>query len=189
MGARELDTVAVNRWLENDELFREQYALGAQHSARVARELLAAGVWVEEPEQRLRENVRDRKKYSDDGDLLIKRVCPSTNTPWGEPLIVEVKSRNLQFTSPADYRYPTVFVNTTHAWDGRERKGKAPVAVLITSQKTGATLAIPAKSKPSWETVTKEDRMRKMELTWYACPKSQLISFEGFVDWVRTSPF
>jgi hypothetical protein len=107
-GRSELSAVTLD-WFEKDELFREQLERGHGYATFVADYLRAAGLTVTVTPMAWRPTVEARHEFADEYDLVVGRTRRK---------IVDVKSRNLDFTGPADYPYGTAFVSL----DGGRRR-------------------------------------------------------------------
>jgi hypothetical protein len=102
----------------------------------------------------LRTNISDMREFSDNGDLrIVQRV--------------EVKRRNLKFTCADDFPYPSIIVDVAHTWDRARPK---PYAYLIYNEGATALCVVYGKSFPVWQKVTKPDRFKKRDRTFYECP-------------------
>ena len=118
-------TVAPDRdWFDNDELFAELLRTGHQWAERVARELRTHGLHVSVTPMAWRESIECRGEFSDEIDLTVGLRRRKT---------IDVKSRNLAFTSPEDYPYETALVDTVSGWQAKPRK---PAAIVLVSQIT-----------------------------------------------------
>ena len=76
---------------------------------------------------------------------------------------VEVKSTRFACTSPGD-------------------------ACLIVSQKTGAIMAVPGKTRDEWVVMDGRDHDRGIEVRWLGCPLRLARTFDEFVDFLSQSP-
>lgn len=164
--------------MANDDLFFSEARRGHEHALKVGARLLAAGLFVQVNPLTFRSDVSRRHDYKDEIDVFAMPAAGSLPVP------LEVKSRNLKFTSRDDYRYPTVFVDTRSGWD---RKAVKPKAVVVVSQQTGAALVVPAKTQKDWHVVAKHDHVRGINDEWYECPLALTRTFAELVDWLRGS--
>ncbi len=97
----------------NDE-FKRRAERGRQAEEAVARYLERCGFEVRLPEKIIRENIEDRKKFSDNGDLFYKK-----DDVWYE---VDVKSHDYKtkpFTSVEEFPYPNVLLAREHRMNFR----------------------------------------------------------------------
>jgi len=101
-----------------------------------------------------------------------------------EKIVLEVKSRNLLFTCPEDYPYPTVAICAVRRWDSREQK---PHAFVFVSRRTGVMLSLSTKSFPQWTVEALPDFRRNGWTTrQYCAPTSALLSFDTLVEALHT---
>lgn len=157
-------------WAENDALFLDELRRGYEWQRYVAAKFAASGVLVTLAPLTVRDHISDAEQWTtDDSDLL----CAGRH--------VEVKSRRLSFTGPADYPYPTAMVDTVTGWDA---KRYPPVAVVLVSQQTRGLAVVPASSRGSWEIIERRDRVRGITVRSYACPRARLRTFGELVDWL-----
>lgn len=160
-------------WFANEELFREELEAGHQAAEEVARRIEAAGIPVSVTPLRLRDSIEERYEFADEFDLLVGERHPCK---------VDVKSRRLAFTGPADYPYPTAFVDTVSGW---EAKGSKPVAVVLVSRLSGGLAVIGLSTREHWSIVRRFDHVRRIEDRFYAVPRERLRSFESFTDYLK----
>jgi hypothetical protein len=59
------------------------------------------------------------------------------------------------------------------------------LAVCVVSQLTGSILVIPVSSEDSWGSVTKFDRVRKIEETWLTADRRLMKPFTELVSWLK----
>jgi hypothetical protein len=159
-------------WNLNDELFREQIAIGRKWEAYIAHQLILSGLEVFVPRLAIRSHVSERKKYRDVRDMVV------------EGRDVEIKSRKEDFSRPSDFPYDSMFVDTR---EKIESKGP-PFAFLVVSQMSGCILAIPGKTRSKWVIRAGFDRTRKINEEWLACPIKLVRSFDEFIVFLKNSP-
>lgn len=97
----------------NDE-FKRLAERGRQAEEAVARYLERCGFEVRLPEKKIRDNIEDRKQFSDEGDLFYKK-----DDIWYQ---VEVKShdyRTKPFTCIADFPFKDVLLAREHRMNFR----------------------------------------------------------------------
>lgn len=173
-------TAQVGRWLGDDERFRSELAKGHTYARHVAHLLMERGLTVQLPPSRFRSHVSERGQWSQDVDLWVGRECRDGHDHVGPGrLPIEVKSRDLAFTSAADYKYPTAFVDTKSGYEKKQRK---PSATILVSRPTGGLLVIRKTTQPLWTEKDGFDHKRQIPDVWLHCPKSALQPFEGFVN-------
>jgi hypothetical protein len=164
-------------WFENDELFFKECRQGQKWQEYVGRYLEKQGVEVDIAELSFRDNpnVAD---YSDDeaGRWAVARKKMETarkeyvNTKDITILpdrVVEVKSRNLRFTSPKDFPFETVIIDTVSGYNQKDPKPRLYVSV---SRETGAMIATNGWASKNWRKERKFDRVRKIWEINYECP-------------------
>jgi len=158
-------------WLEDDDSFIEQLIRGRGDECRVAFELFDAGHAIRSQKLMLRDTVDDRVDFVDQCDLLVNE------RDW-----VEVKGRELTFTGPDDFPFPTAFVGRCSRW---EQRSELPVAVVLLSRVTHAKVVVPVRStRKHWTREHCWDRVTR-EWEWsYACPKELLCTWETFLVWL-----
>jgi hypothetical protein len=106
----------------------------------------------------LRPTEAERWEFSDDGDIAIVEDCQIKR--------VEVKTRNLEFSTRETYPYPTVFIDETYHVD---RLDHIPLlAYVIVSRDRMHCCVIPAHTKDQWGKVTVHDASQGRDCTNYA---------------------
>ena len=163
-------------WFENDDLFFKECREGQRWQEFVGRYLNAKGVQVHVEELSFRDNpnvshysdheasrwslAREkmkiaRKEYVNTKDIL---VLPSA--------ILEVKSRNLSFTSPKDFPFNTVIIDTV---SGYEQKNPKPRLYISVSRNTGCIIATSGVSSDKWSKRKIYDKVRNIWEINYEC--------------------
>lgn len=162
-------------WQENDELFKKFLEEGHFFAGLVADQLRAKGISCIQPRLPFRKDISENRFYAEnDQDLLVTT----------KRRVVEVKSRNLEFTKPEDYPFSTAFTVAVDRWKMKKVK---PVAVVLISQITCAAVVVPTSSKSSWTTSRHRDRVRNAESFQYAAPKEKIKPFDEFCDWLKAA--
>lgn len=110
--------------------------------------LNAAGCQATSQQVSIRESVADIATYSQDETDV--RVAPGFS--------IEVKSRNVAWTTPQDFPYDTMIVDTL---SGYLMKAVRPLAYVCVSTKTGAMSVIPPFTASTWGCERKVDRRRQ----------------------------
>jgi len=152
----------------SDDNFRRRLVASLPSLELVAEGLARAGVSAEVSEYRFRENVQEIAGYTEgEKDLVLRksRFC------------VEVKSRDLSWTTPGDYPYGTAFVDTVA---GFERKRKKPIAYVLVSNRTGAMACVPEFTCTGWTQERRRDRERGILDNFYMVDRKLLVD----LDWV-----
>jgi|OpeIllAssembly_1097287.scaffolds.fasta_scaffold00492_8 hypothetical protein len=158
-------------WMENDELFRKELAEGQKYERIVAGWLAEEGISVKVPPQKCRPHVRERHHYGGG------KQCDIILVDLDE--VLEVKSRNEEFTCVEDFPYPTIFVDTVWAW---ERKPKKPLAVVVVSQLTErGRFVIPRFTSERWVKVAKHDTVRDTDRIWWSAPRDCCVTWERLI--------
>jgi hypothetical protein len=163
-------------WFENDELFRELLETGHAFAVKVAEALLSEGLAVTVTPMEWRETIEDRHEFADECDLVVGR---------SRQQVVDVKSRKLRFSGPADFPYRTAFVDTVSGWNAKTRK---PIAIVLVSQRIpGGMAVIPRSTEPQWTQEIKYDRTREIEDRYYMIEKSLLRPIGDLVAYLRAN--
>ncbi len=177
-------------WFENDELFFNECKEGYKWEDHVAAYFRTAGMDVVVPRRSFEGNpsVADyddwqewskarggiknmlRVEHANAEDLLI------------ENLIFEIKSRKLWFTSPKDFRYDTIIVDTVKGFDA---KVKPPVGIIYVSRYSGNMMWLSTRTKEHWTKRAIWDRTRQINEENYECPKSFWRPIESLVATLR----
>lgn len=93
--------------------------------------------------------------------------------------ILEVKGRNVKFTSVEDFPYPTIFVEGTGGFDKKERK---PDFYINVSHQTGDIIALDvAETESKWTKQQVRDNARGFSFNMYVSETKDWISFEELV--------
>jgi hypothetical protein len=149
-----------------------RWAEGQKWQEYVAKTLRRVGIQAEaesEPWDETRERVEEFAKYQ--ADLIVGGRYP-----------FEIKSKVVPFTSPTDYPFDTVLLDTVDGWDKKVIK---PRGLLIVSQPTGAILGFGLKSHPKFGTVNIYDKYVEQHDYYYTLPKRLLLSFDEIVAGMR----
>lgn len=162
-----------NKWGYDDNLFRKEAHIGQTFSQKVAAYLNSRNILCEATELEFAKDVADRERFKKhEQDIIFHK--------FGGCL--EVKSRRLKFNSdPDSYPYGTALVDTVSGWDAKER---IPLAVVLISQETDAMLVIPPSTKESWRHFSSFDKIRRINETWYECPKSNLVHMDRLIEFL-----
>lgn len=97
-------------------------------------------------------------------------------------LVLEIKERNLTFTSPDDYPYATVFVDDMR---GLGRESVRPFAYVFVSRATGEWVWLtPLDRDESWTEQVVHDRTRGHEMGMLVAPKSHLRHAKQLTDFL-----
>ena len=162
-------------WFKNDELFFSELKKGRKYELYIAILLLDMGFTVSVPRLCIRKEFEEINKFSESqGDVFV-------STGDKMPIILEVKSRDLEFTSVSDYPYDSIFVDTKSSW---EKKSVKPRAIVIVSQKTGASIVVSSKTKEFWEEVKAHDHIRDIDDTWYSVHGKHTKTFNKLTKWL-----
>jgi len=161
----------VAEWLKNDELFRRMVQEGHSWQEYAAERIREAGHRVVVPPLTIRENVADRDRWIDTKDILIERF------PF------EVKSRNVTFSSPEDFPYPDIIVDTVRGYDAKVQK---PLGYLYVSRETGCMMWTWGRTPESWEKRLAKDNVRNLVDLFYFAPKTAWMSFPAILPVLST---
>ena len=161
--------------LETDEIFLRELKKGHNWQLWVGYLLLKEGFAVRVSSLATRPDHDSIDLYGDDGDVKV--------TFPGKTVVLEVKSRNLYFTSIDDYPYQTAFVDRVNTW--RRKADNKPVAICLVSQPTGAIVVVPTSSESSWLVETVRDRVREYDRDYYLVNKICLARWESLLTWLK----
>lgn len=93
--------------------------------------------------------------------------------------ILEVKGRNVQFTSVEDFPYPTIFVEGV---SGFNQKDEQPAFYINVSHRTGAIIALDVKETfERWTQGVVPDRARGFSFKMYISETKDWISFDELI--------
>lgn len=143
-------------WATNDPLFRELCESGYRWQYLPAVWFLAQGQHVEMPQLELRADISDAPRFADSVDIIVNGHT------------IEIKIRDIVFTSAADYPYPTAIVDTVKGLSEEH------AAVVLVSQETGAMLAVNPRKRDGWTREWRTDRVRGFEEEFWFAPRSAL---------------
>lgn len=118
----------------------------------VAQWLHGFGYSVMWPPTRKRPDPSQIAAYSDRGDLFILQS-------------LEVKHRNLDFTSRETFPFETVIVDSVHVYDARKPK---PLFHIICNKDLTGALVVNARTRPHWRSGPNFNRGRTRIV--YECP-------------------
>lgn len=152
-----LRETAGMKWRDNDALFKQLVRGGHAWERYVGYFFLLQGLPVAMGRQTVRETIEEADQHSLEVDLKVKGVG------------IEVKGRNVSFTSPRDYPHRDAFVMPVDAW---HRRGDHIRVVLLVSRPTGAMIWTPAKGRDQWTETTVKDSVRGIEFQAYTARKS-----------------
>lgn len=160
-------------WGYDDTLFRREAQIGQSFSEAVATYLNDRNIACHATELEFAKDVQDRERFkTHEQDIVFHK--------FGGCL--EVKSRRLKFDSdPASYPFATALVDTVSGW---EAKASTPLAVILISQETKAMLVVPPSTKDSWGKFSSFDKIRRINETWYECPKTNLVHIDHLVEFL-----
>jgi len=118
--------------------------------------------------------------------LILKKHCKVKDhceTPDAAVLLtVEIKERNLSFTSPEDFPYDTVFVDNLR---GLGRETLRPFAYVFVSKATKAWVWItPLDQDDSWSEQVVRDTTRGHAMGMLVAPKSHLRPAEQLLNYI-----
>ena len=157
-------------WNKNDSLFAQECATGYGWQMFAAGYLAANNLPVVVSSLKIRDNIQNRKEFKDNGDLFI-----------GER-IVECKARSLEFTSPEDFPFETIFVDTVHNW---KEKAIKPFAYICISKITMKMIATNGLNPHRWIITRKHDSVRNIRDDFYSAPRSEWRPISKLIDVIR----
>lgn len=159
------------KWSQNDALFLKELEEGHAWQYLPALFLQLHKLEVIVPELKVRDNIKEARKFKDTVDLLVN----------GKE--IEVKSRNEAFTSPESFPYPTVIVDTVNGYNIKEKK---PLAYIMVSKKTGSLLYLKTSSPEGWTVEEKFDQTRRIRDKFYMASKSLLQPMDQLLEVLRS---
>lgn len=123
--------------------------------------------------------------------LLLQKHCKKNDhcgTPDAAVLVsVEIKERNLKFTCPEDFPYPTVFVDDTR---GLGREFIRPLAYVFLSQVTGKWVWITTLDRDAtWKEETVRDGTRGHDMGMLVAPREHLRPAEELEQYLYPQMF
>lgn len=130
-----------------------------------------ADVRVTIPEPVLRPDARERARYADGGDLIVRER--------GALKVAEVKHRSVDFTGRHDYPFATVFVNEAYKLTP-DRLARLWGYVIFNRAGTAVAVVRPSTS-PFWVSERRHDPAQRRDCEFLACPVS-LAEFHTFPD-------
>lgn len=96
---------------------------------------------------------------------------------------IEVKSRDLAFTGPRDFPYPTAFVYRVNGWRNKTHR---PTAIVLASQKReGGFAVIRVSDEPLWTIRKVRDREMNVLYEAFEIESKRLVQFEELVLFLR----
>jgi len=178
----------VKSWLDNDELFYEQTAIGHKWQEKVCDMFREEGFIAYNPPIPPKSRFLNRSEETKIADRESYAKHDKDISVWikdnpGRKFRFEVKSRDYRFTCKDDFPFPSVIVDTKDGWD---RKEILPHACVMISQKTGKAFVIPIKSRHSWFILNVPDKKRKLDnVCNYACNMTYAKDMKDLYKWIR----
>ena len=151
----------------DDATFVDDLKESQQYEFKVMQWLSSLGYDVTKRAMRIRSDVSQMARYSDDGDLeIIFRI--------------EVKRRtDMHFTSRETFPHNTVLVDVAHAFDNARRK---PYCYFILNANATHCIQVMVKdTQKHWQKMRLLDRKKNRERTFYFCPV-ELCTFYAIGD-------
>lgn len=99
---------------------------------------------------------------------------------------LEVKSRNIEFTSIDDFPWDNIIVDTV---SGYKAKAQKPIAYVMVSQPTGCAFTVMTNSEPHWTTKRLNDHQRGHSDNFYVVTKEHFVSFDYLVNYIKHEEF
>jgi len=160
-------------WFSDTKLFVSQLREGHEFAELVADRMRGHGIAVRVTPMEIRADIEDRHRFADEHDLTVGRH---------RKIRIDVKSRNLAFTSRANYPYPTALVDTLPGWRAKTFK---PAAIVLVSQITRAMVVVPRSTEARWTVRRRTDHVRSIDDRFLEVPRGLLRSFEDLVHWIE----
>ena len=158
----------------NKQRFQNRAVVGKEWEHKVAQALRDRGIDAVVVSEEATFD-KPREHYTkNDVDILV-------NPDSDRPTVIEVKSRRdtCTFTGPADFPFPTVFVDTLQGWQGKATK---PDYYLFVSQNTGCILALPTTDRRRWKVKKIFDRGYGYPTKTIIAPAEELKSLDWLVE-------
>ena len=123
--------------------------------------------------------------------LVLTKHCKMKDhcgTPDAAVLLtIEIKERNLTFTTPEDFPYDTVFVDDLR---GLGKESLRPFAYVFLSRQTGEWVWVtPLDQDESWSEKVVRDTTRGHEMGMLVCPRSHLRPAQQLIDYLLPHQF
>ncbi len=99
---------------------------------------------------------------------------------------LEVKSRNIEFTSIEDFSWGNIIVDTVSGYKAKIQK---PLAYVMVSQLTGCAFAVMSDTEQHWTTKRLNDKQRGHDDNFYVVTKEHFVSFDYLVDFIKHEEF
>lgn len=145
--------------------FLNRKKIGDQMEAFVTKRLIDAGIDATQPFMEDGLPISDYTKYQKD-------IIANGH-------VLEVKGRNVHFTSVEDFPYKTIFVEGVGGFDKKDVRPKFYVNI---SHRTGAIIALDVdETFEKWTTGVVPDRARGFSFKMYISQTADWISFEELV--------
>ena len=152
-------TYDISQYEIDDPSFVNDLKKSDNHVDKVVDWLQKQGVQAKKKTIRIRGQVKEMSKFSDDGDIEII---------WkNKKEIVEVKQRRLNFTSAKDFPYQSIIVDAAHIW---EKANPKPITHILTNEKITHCVIVWRKTSSQWKHVEKWDRFKKRKRRFFECP-------------------
>lgn len=152
----------------SDEEFKSRLTGGVDAEHYVAERLRSWGFQVQEFGYVFRDSPDQISDFTkNQTDLIVSGY-----------LNVEVKSRNVKFTSPDDYPYADAALDAQRVFDN---KLKRPDLYVIHSRPTGALVIADARESDQWVVRPLHDRARNVTRDTYFAPK-RVLKHERYME-------
>jgi hypothetical protein len=143
---------------KHDPTFVDDLKASHKHSLKVAEWLRRRGFRdVEVFALRIRPSAAKMRGYGDQGDIAA------------DGLRMEAKRRTIDFTSPDDFPYDTIIVDTVSSWDKAKIK---PELYVLTNKDLTYCCVVMGATRRAWKQTTRYDRKKKRHRRFYECPIS-----------------
>jgi hypothetical protein len=154
-------------------IFKRELKNGILWQLYVADQFRRRGMEVETPEYSFEPcNVEDIATYIQSKDLMVNGR------------IIEVKGRNVDFTTPSSFPYSTIFIDTK---DGYDKKDPKPVLYACVSTETGSIVTLDtADTFERWGVCRTFDKVRNIKLVAYECDRGLWKTFDDGIRRLAT---
>jgi len=166
-------TPEVEAWMNNDELFIKELKKGKYWESVIVDRFNDEGLPANGTELTLDKSLM----WSDQPDVVVESERGESGELW-----LEVKSRDIQFSSIEEFPHSTIMLETVSSYDAKHRK---PDAVVVISQHTGYAFVIRTSTYGKWRIKLAEDHVRGIEDRFYVIDKKLAEEFDDYVEWCR----
>lgn len=179
----------------DDEKFFKFLKQGHDWQIWLANRFRECGLECSVPELLIREDINlDQFKNRALAEWVAQHLAPDTvrgdflNSqdmviePGLLDFILEAKSRSYKFTSPDDFYFDTIIIDTVAGYDAKDPK---PHLYACISQRTKAVIFTSGRQSDRWSKETMFDNVRHTREHNYMCERKYWLSFETTIGTLR----